>query len=514
MQFFLQQFADAAHRAQAGAQHESPSARGAYRQPGSLGDGFLVERAVRVGHVLRGIQQRVFCVVKRAAPDHGFGVRQPQRMAIMRKVVAHGERGGNENPRARMAFHLALENRRDVQRRQVQRQCLRIHLQPLHHALPAFAGHAAAPALQTLHQLLCPLQALRQALATRGLGFQLLAHFLQFFRQSLQGRHEIFFILHPRRRQAQVFAFHRQTQVARRLVQRQRRILQGQVILRRGNAFMAHITRQVDQLRGGHALAEEQPGHFRQLVRLVENHCVAGRQQLAHAFVLEHHISEEQVMVHHHHVGHLRILPRGQDKTFLDVGTLLPEAVFARRRGCIPGGGIFRHVAALGLVTGFAVFGKACDLVQVRHRFARSQAPCIQRAFQVIRAHIVGAPLEQRNRRAHLQGGAHGRQVTIEQLILQGFGAGGNNHLAARQQCRREIGKGLAGAGARLGHQRAVGLYRRRNVLRHFQLLRARTIAGNGRGKRPGRGKDGGKIRHGARGMVARLNHQPWRKTI
>jgi hypothetical protein len=68
-------------------------------------------------------------------------------------------------------------------------------------------------------------------------------------------------------------------------------------------------------------------------------------------------------------------------------------------------------------------------------------------------ADVVGAALEQRDRHRHLQRGAHRRQVAVEELVLQGLGAGGDDHLAAREQRRHQVGEGLAGAGAGLGHQ-------------------------------------------------------------
>jgi hypothetical protein len=44
-------------------------------------------------------------------------------------------------------------------------------------------------------------------------------------------------------------------------------------------------------------------------------------------------------------------------------------------------------------------------------------------------------------------------QVAVEELVLQGLGAGGDDDLAAGQQRRHQVGEGLAGAGAGLGHQ-------------------------------------------------------------
>jgi hypothetical protein len=51
------------------------------------------------------------------------------------------------------------------------------------------------------------------------------------------------------------------------------------------------------------------------------------------------------------------------------------------------------------------------------------------------------------------QGGAHGRDIAQEQLILQVLGAGRDDGLAAPQQRRHQVGEGLAGARAGLGHE-------------------------------------------------------------
>ncbi len=326
--------------------------------------------------------------------------------------------------------------------------------------------------------------------------------------QPLQRRGEFIFALDPRRRQAQVLALHRQAQVARGLVQRQRGILQRRVILGGDDGLVLRVARQLDDLAGRHALAEEQPGHLGQLVRLVENDRVAGRQQLAHALVLEHHVGEEQVVIDHHHIGRLRLLARRQHEAALLVRTFLAQAVLARRGRQPPGPGLFRHVDAFGLVAGLGALGEARDLAQVRRFLARSQAPGVHRTFEVIRADVVGAALEQRDRRAHLQRSAHRRQVPVEELVLQGLGPGRDDHLAAREQRRHQVGEGLAGAGAGFRHQRQVAGDRRGDALRHLQLLRPRAKARHGGGERPPGGEDavnfGNGIGHGGRGMVAR----------
>ena len=47
------------------------------------------------------------------------------------------------------------------------------------------------------------------------------------------------------------------------------------------------------------------------------------------------------------------------------------------------------------------------------------------------------------------------RQIAQKELVLQIARAGGNEHLAAAQQGRRQVGKGLADTGLGLCHQGA-----------------------------------------------------------
>ncbi|KAG0777376.1 hypothetical protein G6F22_011912 [Rhizopus arrhizus] len=68
--------------------------------------------------------------------------------------------------------------------------------------------------------------------------------------------------------------------------------------------------------------------------------------------------------------------------------------------------------------------------------------------ISVIVADIVAAALEQRGRHRRGQRGAHARQVTRKQLVLQRAGARGNQHLAALDEGGYKIGPGLADAGA------------------------------------------------------------------
>ena len=65
----------------------------------------------------------------------------------------------------------------------------------------------------------------------------------------------------------------------------------------------ARVARQLHDLRRGHRLAEEEPREVRQVVRLVEDDRVGARQEVGHALVAQHHVGEEEVVVHDDDVG-------------------------------------------------------------------------------------------------------------------------------------------------------------------------------------------------------------------
>ena len=198
-----------------------------------------------------------------------------------------------------MAADLLLEDLRDGQRRGVELQRVVEHFQPAHlisahRSSRCHLASCCSQRLRALPAILQPLAALRLLLQQAGELRQLLAQGLQRGRELLEilrraGRHPAFLLEH-------------QPQVARGLVQLVAGLGQRREILGRRRRFDARVARQVEQQRGGQRLAEEQAGGLRQLVRLVEDHRVAGGQQLRHALVAQHHVGKEQVMVHHHDV--------------------------------------------------------------------------------------------------------------------------------------------------------------------------------------------------------------------
>ena len=116
----------------------------------------------------------------------------------------------------------------------------------------------------------------------------------------------------------------------------------------------------------------------------------------------------------------------------------------------LPDRGIFRHLAQAALVAALADLGVAFDELEILDLFAANKAgpPFLQRSLQMIMANVIRPAFQQRYGNRRLQRRAHGRNITIEQLVLQGLGAGGDDDFPAAQQRRNQIGKCFAGAGA------------------------------------------------------------------
>ncbi len=215
-----------------------------------------------------------------------------------------------------------------------------------------------------------------------------------------------------------------QTQIACGFFQRRCRVRQGGKILCRGQRLAQAIARQFQNLAGAQRIAEKQAGCFRQLVRLVENHGIAGRQQFRQPFVAQHHIGKKQVMIDHDHICGLSPAARFQHKAVLVIGAFLPQAVVARRSDERPDAGILRHRAQTAFIAVAAYLGVALDQRQVFDVLAIEEAPFVFCPFQMVVTDIIGAPLEHCHRHRHLKCRAHGWNVAVEKLVLQGLGAG------------------------------------------------------------------------------------------
>ena len=183
------------------------------------------------------------------------------------------------------------------------------------------------------------------------------------------------------------------------------------------------------------------------------------------------------MVIDHHQIGRHCVAPRLHDEAVLVVRTLLAETVFARRGGVIPDRRIFGNFQTFRLVAALRHLGKNRDAARIGGVFAGQETTVGQRPFKVVGANVIRPPLEQRDLHRRLQGIANHRQILVEQLILKGFRAGGNDHLAVGTQRRHQIGEGLARAGSRLGNEDRTAIDGGSNALGHVDLLLAHAIA-------------------------------------
>ena len=206
---------------------------------------------------------------------------------------------------------------------------------------------------------------------------------------------------------------------------------------------------------------------------------VARRQQLGDAFVAQHHVGEEQMVVDHHHVGGERVAARAHHEAVArSRGSSWPRQLSRVEVACAQTGASSGTSARSARSPVVLSCGEALDARELRRLLARLEARLLRaRAPQAVEADVVGAALEQRRARARGERLAHRRQVAVEQLVLQRLGAGRDDDLAAGEQRRHQVGEGLAGAGAGLGDQHAVALDRLVDRLRHLELLRAQLEA-------------------------------------
>ena len=153
-------------------------------------------------------------------------------------------------------------------------------------------------------------------------------------------------------------------------------------------------------------------------MRLVEDHRIARRQQLGGAFVAQHHVGEEEMVIDHHQVGGQRLAARRENEAFLVLRAVLSQAIVARRGHQPPHRRVLGDVAAIGFVAGLAGLGETRDTLRVGGVLARDEAPVGQRVFEVIVADVVGAPLEQGDLDRRSQRLANGRDVASEKLVL------------------------------------------------------------------------------------------------
>ena len=239
------------------------------------------------------------------------------------------------------------------------------------------------------------------------------------------------------------------------------------------------IFRQILQLAAGKRLAEILAGDVRKLVGFVEDHHVRLRDQLAETAVLDDHIREEQMVVHHHHIRIHRRFARLHHKAVFIQRTVAAEAVVVGAGHQRPGRRVFRHaragadIALFGLVRPGA---KDNDVAEGLYRQVAARQRLLLKTFQ---AEIVGASLQQGQTTFVFQRFRHRGQIATVELILQRLRSGGNNHLLLRAQRRSKVSIRFTRTGSGLDHQRLSLIDGACNGVRHLALRLTGLEAGN-----------------------------------
>ena len=388
----------------------------------------------------------------------------------MLEALAHREGRRGKNPAGLVARDLPGEHLGDVDRCAVQAQALAEHLEPADHLFRRFRLAQLAELQQ--HRLGAR-QAGIEPLAAPANRIQHALQIAQLVLRRIQRLLHLGVVLDLGPGAAPLLGAESQAQVLRglfeffQLVENLRQVARLVVVLDGG------VVHQLEDLPGAQGAAEEVARHLGQLVRLVDDEGIGGRQQLAEAGVLDRKIRAQQVMVHHHDVGLLRHAARLDQVTLAVSRAILAQAVVCGGGDQRPDPGIFRHRAELGDVAALGGVRPVAHRQQPAEHFLVVAARVVQRVFHAMHAQVVGAPLEQRDPRRAGHRLDHARQVAQKQLVLQVARAGGNQHLLARQQRRHQVGVGLAGAGAGLGDQVAALLEGAHHRLGHLRLLRA-----------------------------------------
>ena len=230
------------------------------------------------------------------------------------------------------------------------------------------------------------------------------------------------------------------------------------------------ILQQQLHLPASEARTEELCGKVGYLVRLIEDHRIGTRQQVAVALLLEREIREQQMVIDDNQVRLARGASRGEHMAPGELGAARPLAAVARRGDARPqrmAVGEFGHlcqVAAARCVGPFA---------NPREQAAR-RGP-VEREFglgaqQTLSTQVVVATLQQRDARDASQHAREQRHIAREQLVLQRARARGNDHLAAGEQRGNQVGERLARTRAGFHEQTSAALEGRGDPRGHPSL--------------------------------------------
>ena len=207
-------------------------------------------------------------------------------------------------------------------------------------------------------------------------------------------------------------------------------------------------------------------------------------------------------MVDDDHVGGQRLAPRAGHVAVAKPGAFAAQAVVARGSDQGDDGRALVQLWQLGQIARGRGLRPALDAGQLA-RGGGAGGRFMPGQLQPVGAQVAAAAFEQGRAHGQAQRANQARQIAAIQLVLQRFGGRGQQRALAAQQHGRQIGKGLAHARGRFGHQRAAFAQRLRHGQRHLHLAGTGAKSAIGRSQRPiGRengGNAAGEIRQGER---------------
>src|SRR5580698_2597706 len=184
-------------------------------------------------------------------------------------------------------------------------------------------------------------------------------------------------------------------------------------------------------------------------------------------------------MVHHHYVRLLGGAACLQYETAAVFRAIGAQTVVLGGSHLGPEAGILRDGIELGDIAAAGDAGPGAHRLQFAYALAAVEQTLLRRNGEALAAEIVGTTLEECGPGRRADGVPHGRQVPMEQLVLQGLSAGGDEYTLAGEQRGQEIGEGLAGAGAGFRHQHRIALEGLGYCGREGLLLPTRREAGD-----------------------------------
>src|SRR5271165_6255948 len=185
------------------------------------------------------------------------------------------------------------------------------------------------------------------------------------------------------------------------------------------------------------------------------------------------------MVVHDDYIALRRLASHLSDEAALVVWTTLAKAGIAARVELGPELAGLGQIVDLGTVAGLGGLLPLGDGVVLRDFFEAGKNRLAAQRVKLVAADVIRSALHVADTQ-RAQQRLEERNVFEEELLLEIFRAGRDNHAPPRSQGRQEVGQGFAGAGARLDDQMTIFVESPLDGLCHLQLAAAKLIGQTG----------------------------------